>query len=178
MGTIHAVHEISIGSKLLARVVEVNLKAGQKVQRGEVLLRLDDADLRAKLQQAKAAVASIEANRAQAANDAQPGRRTGDDESHQPAGLRKGRGELRVAQGRLAPRQETVNEVQATSDWATIRSPITGTVIDKKVDVGDMVTPGQILAHPLRSHAHGVGGQRAGVLARPAPGRPGHRREN
>ena len=30
-------------------------------------------------------------------------------------------------------------------DWATIRSPIDGTVIDKKVDVGDMVTPGQLL---------------------------------
>ncbi len=35
--------------------------------------------------------------------------------------------------------------MQATLDWATIRSPIDGTVIDKKVDVGDMVTPGQML---------------------------------
>ena len=35
--------------------------------------------------------------------------------------------------------------MQATLDWATIRSPIDGTVIDKKVDVGDMVTPGQAL---------------------------------
>jgi len=61
VGTIRAVHETSIGSKLLARVIEVNLKAGQKVQTGDVLIRLDDADLRAKLQQAKAAVASAEA---------------------------------------------------------------------------------------------------------------------
>ena len=61
VGTIRAVHETSIGSKLLARVVEVNLKAGQKVQTGDVLIRLDDTDLRAKLQQAKAAVASAEA---------------------------------------------------------------------------------------------------------------------
>ena len=35
--------------------------------------------------------------------------------------------------------------MQATLDWATIRSPIDGMVIDKKVDVGDMVTPGQML---------------------------------
>ncbi len=35
--------------------------------------------------------------------------------------------------------------MQATLDWATVRSPIDGTVIDKKVDVGDMVTPGQLL---------------------------------
>ena len=49
VGTIRAVHEIAIGSKLLARVVEVNLKAGQEVKAGEVLVRLDDTDLRAKL---------------------------------------------------------------------------------------------------------------------------------
>ena len=77
MGTIHAVHETSIGSKLLARVVAVNLTAGQKVQKGQVLVRLDDADLRAKLQQAKAAVASMEADRAQAANDAKRAGRVG-----------------------------------------------------------------------------------------------------
>jgi len=35
--------------------------------------------------------------------------------------------------------------MQTTLDCATIRSPIDGTVIDKKVDVGDMVSPGQIL---------------------------------
>jgi len=38
-----------------------------------------------------------------------------------------------------------VKEVEATLSWATIRSPIDGTVIDKKVDVGDMVSPGQLL---------------------------------
>ncbi len=64
IGTIHAVHETTIGSKLLARVVEVNLKAGQKVKAGDVLLRLDDTDLRAKLQQAKFAVTAAEAARA------------------------------------------------------------------------------------------------------------------
>src|SRR5262249_11919629 len=42
--------------------------------------------------------------------------------------------------------KESINEIQATLDWATIRSPIRGVVIDKKVDAGDMVTPGQILA--------------------------------
>ena len=52
---------------------------------------------------------------------------------------------LRSAEADLQRAQETVNEVQATLDWATIRSPIDGTVIDKKVDVGDMVTPGQLL---------------------------------
>ncbi len=69
VGTIRSVHETTIASKLLARVVAVNLKAGQSVHAGEVLVQLDDADLRAKLQQAKAAVSSAEAIHNQAVND-------------------------------------------------------------------------------------------------------------
>ncbi len=145
MGTIHAVHETSIGSKLLARVVEVNLKAGQKVQKGDVLVRLDDADLRAKLQQAKATVASIEANYAQAANDARRAAELLPLKAISRQGYEKAVAARDSLQADLLRSQETVKEVQAILDWATIRSPITGTVIDKKVDVGDMVTPGQIL---------------------------------
>jgi membrane fusion protein, multidrug efflux system len=48
VGTIRAVHETSIGSRLLARVVEVQLKAGQPVKADDVLVRLDDTDLKAK----------------------------------------------------------------------------------------------------------------------------------
>jgi RND family efflux transporter MFP subunit len=52
---------------------------------------------------------------------------------------------LQTAQADLNRAQEAVKETQAMLDWATIRSPMDGTVIDKKVDVGDMVTPGQML---------------------------------
>src|SRR6185295_6442370 len=48
VGTIRPVHQTTIGARLLARTVEVNLKAGQAVRSGDVLLRLDDMDLRAK----------------------------------------------------------------------------------------------------------------------------------
>ena len=70
VGTIRPVHETTIGSKLLARVVEVNLKAGQIVKAGDVLVRLDDTDLRAKRQQAEAVLKAAEAARVQAEADA------------------------------------------------------------------------------------------------------------
>ncbi len=67
VGTIRAVRETNIGSKLLAKVLEINLKAGQKVQKGDVLARLDDTDLRARVQQAQAALLKAEKVQAQAA---------------------------------------------------------------------------------------------------------------
>ena len=145
VGTIRAVHETSIGSKLLARVVEVNLKAGQKVQKGEVLVRLDDRDLQAKLQQAKAAASAAEAARAQAILDENRYGQLVKSKSVSQQDYDKAATALRSAQADLLRAQEIINEVQVTLDWATVRSPIDGTVIDKKVDVGDMVTPGQML---------------------------------
>ena len=145
VGTIRAVHETTIGSKLLARVVEVNLKAGQKVQPGDVLIRLDDTDLRAKLQQAKAAVASAEAVYRQAAGDEKRYAQLVKSRTISQQQYDNAVATLQSAEADLHRAQAAVNEVQATLDWATIRSPIEGTVIDKKVDVGDMVTPGQML---------------------------------
>jgi RND family efflux transporter MFP subunit len=145
VGSIRAVHEMAIGSKLLARVLEVNLKAGQQVKADEVLLRLDDGDLLAKLQQAKATVASLEAKREQAAADQQRNTTLLQSNAISRQEYEKSVTTFRSAEADLRRAEETVNEVQATLDWATVRSPIDGTVIDKKVDVGDMVTPGQLL---------------------------------
>jgi RND family efflux transporter MFP subunit len=145
VGTIRAVHETSVGSRLLARVVEVSLKAGQKVRAGEILVRLDDTDLRAKLQQAKAAVASAEAVYAQAVADEKRYAELLKRNAVSQQQYEKEAMALRSNEAELQRTREAVKEVQAALDWATIRSPIDGTVIDKKVDVGDMVSPGQIL---------------------------------
>ena len=144
-GTVRAVHETSIGSKLMARVVAVDLKAGQQVKAGEVLVQLDDVELRARLEQAQAAVASAEALHAQAITD-----------EKRYAGLLKSNAVSRQdyektatallsSEADLRRTKELVNEVQATLEWATVRSPMDGTVIDKKVNAGDLVTPGQML---------------------------------
>ena len=145
VGSIRAVHETTLGSKLLARVVEVNLKAGQVVKAGDVLVRLDDTDLKAKLQQAKAALTSAEAAHGQTVADEKRYGQLVATNSISQQEYEKTRTALRTAEAELLRAKETINEVQATLDWATILAPFDGTVIDKKVDVGDLVTPGQLL---------------------------------
>jgi RND family efflux transporter MFP subunit len=146
VGTIRAVHETTIGSRLMARVEEVNLKAGQEVKAGEVLVRLNDTDLKARLEQAKAAVSRAEATRTQAAADEQRYAKLAASKSISRQEHEQAATSLQEAEASLLQARESVKEVEAMLDWATIRSPFTGVVIDKKVDVGDMVTPGQMLA--------------------------------
>lgn len=146
VGTIRPVHETAIGARLLARVVEVNLKAGQVVNAGDVLVRLDDVDLWAKRRQAEAVLQAAEAARAQAEADAIRSAnlvksKAVSRQDHDRAGTA-----VKAADAELRRARESINEIQATLEWATIRSPIRGVVIDKMVSAGDMVAPGQILA--------------------------------
>jgi RND family efflux transporter MFP subunit len=149
VGTIRPVHETTIGSKLMARVVEVRLRAGQSVASGEVLLRLDDSDLRAKLKQAEAALAAAEAGREQAKADAERSASLLKENAVSRQDYERAATALKSAEAELKRAREALNEVQVTLDWATVRSPMSGTVIDKKVDVGDLVSPGQPLATVL-----------------------------
>ena len=145
VGTIRPVHETAIGARLLARVVEVNLKAGQAVNAGDVLVRLDDVDLRARRRQAEAVLQAAEAARALAEVDAIRSANLLKSKAVSRQEDDRARTALKSADAEISRAKESINEIQATLEWATIRSPIRGIVIDKKVDFGDTVTPGQVV---------------------------------
>ncbi|MEI8195227.1 MAG: efflux RND transporter periplasmic adaptor subunit [Phycisphaerae bacterium] len=145
VGSIRAVHETTLAAKLTARVVAVNLKAGQAVRKGELLVQLDDKDLKARLSQAQSALTSAEAQRAQAAVDEEKLRKLVGGGAVSQQEYDKAATALKTSTADAQRYQELINEAQAVLEYATIRAPIDGTVVDKKVDVGDMVMPGQVL---------------------------------
>ncbi|MEN6405675.1 MAG: efflux RND transporter periplasmic adaptor subunit [Thermoguttaceae bacterium] len=171
VGTVRAVHETAIGSKLLARVVQADIKAGQQVQRGDVLVRLDDTELRARLEQADAAVAQAEAVRAQAAAD-----------EHRYAQLVKSRSvsqqqydnavtALRSANAELQRARAAFNESKAALSDALVLAPFDAVVIDKRVAAGDMVRPGQMLVSLFDpKHMQLVASVRESLTSRLTPG--------
>jgi membrane fusion protein (multidrug efflux system) len=145
VGTIRAVHEAAVASKLLARVTEVRVRAGQSVAAGEVLVSLDDADLQARYKQTEAAAAAAKVAKEQAERDYKraqellpSGGISKEEFDHRKMARRATTAELERAEHRL-------REAQVLLDYATIRSPITGIVVDKRVEAGDTARPGQVL---------------------------------
>jgi len=146
IGTVKPVNETVVTSRVAARITELRLTAGQSVSRDEVIVRLDDRDMLARVAQAKAALDSASATRAQAAIDRQ---RLAD-------GLARGavaKGEFdaadlafKNAEANVARVTEVINEAQAALEYSTIRAPASGIVVDRKVSVGDTIMPGQVLA--------------------------------
>ena len=145
VGTVRAVHESAVASKLLAKVEEVNVQAGQRVTEGDTLVRLDDEDLRARMEQTQAAVAAAASARdqAQIEND-----RVADlvgRNAAAPIEFERRQAALREAEAGLEEARQAQREAETVLSYATIAAPITGVIVDKQVEAGDMVTPGRVL---------------------------------
>jgi RND family efflux transporter MFP subunit len=145
VGTIRAVYQASVASKLLAKVTAVNVQAGQMVKGGEVLVQLDDADLKAKLRQAEAAVSAAETALAQARVEFE--RVDGLYKQGNETRLEWERTEtaLKTRTAELEEARQEQRQAETMLSYATITSPIDGKVIDKEIEVGDTASPGQTL---------------------------------
>ena len=145
VGTVQAVSESSIAAKLLAKVIEVNATAGQRVQAEDVLVRLDDAGLQARLEQALAAEAGAVAARDQA--QIEQDRMVGlmEKQAAAPIESDRVRSTLKTVEAELQRARQAVIEARTVLDYATIKAPMAGVVVDKLIEEGDTVTPGQVL---------------------------------
>jgi RND family efflux transporter MFP subunit len=145
VGTVEPVHEAAAASKLLARVIEVKVAAGQTVSEGDVLVRLDDADLRSRLEQAESAVRAAASRDERAKADYARAEKLVESKVVTRAEFDQLTSESKTAEAELRRSQQAVEEARVLLGYATIRAPLTGVVIDKRVEAGDTVSPGQVL---------------------------------
>ncbi|MBN2560278.1 MAG: efflux RND transporter periplasmic adaptor subunit [Phycisphaerae bacterium] len=145
VGTVRAVHETAVAAKLLARITEVNITAGQEVRKGDVLIRLDDADLAARVEQAQSSASAARSARDQAQIEYDRIKQLMEQGAASKIEWDRVQSALKTAEAELQRAEQAVNESETVLSYATIRAPIDGVVIDKRVEVGDTATPGQIL---------------------------------
>ena len=69
-GTLRTDEDVQIGARREGKVVQVTVKEGDRVRRGQLLVRLDDRELRAELARARASLQSGEALLSRARNQA------------------------------------------------------------------------------------------------------------
>jgi RND family efflux transporter MFP subunit len=146
VGTIRPITEAKVGSKILAHVRTMHVtRAGQSFRRGDVLVDLEDADLRARLAEAEAALKSAEATLVKAKSDLERSRQlfAGDLASKQS--LERDQAAAATAQAEVERQEQTVVGARTALGYATITAPIDGIVIDKYVNQGDLVAPGRVL---------------------------------
>jgi RND family efflux transporter MFP subunit len=146
VGAIRAVQEIAISPRILARIEAMNVRAaGQQVQAGEVLVELEKTDLEARLRNAEAALRAAEETRDQAARELERTRELHAQQIRSERDLERDGTAFENAEAAVERGRQVIRDAEVTLEFATIRSPIDGIVIDKLREQGDTVAPGQIL---------------------------------
>lgn len=145
VGTVRAIQQVQVGSQLLAEVREVTVRAGDVVEAGQILVRLDDTSLQARAARTKAQLVATEARQRQAQSDL---KRVTDIYERQAATEREFDDAVRaaeVADADAEAARQADAEARAQLAYATVKSPMSGKVIDRHVEVGDLVQPGQVM---------------------------------
>lgn len=141
-GKVEPLTKVEIKSKIAGQVAEVRVVEGQRVARGELLLRLDPTDYQREVARAAADVA--QARNALALAELDLARKRGAD-----AAAAVARYDVELAANTREARRIAVESAQIVLETARDRlqstrilSPIDGTVLELGIKTGEVVTPG------------------------------------
>ena len=144
-GVVEAVRQSAIAAQVPGAVVALNVKAGDRVQAGQVLLRLD---ARAAEQTAAAGAAQVRGARAaQEAATRELERQKQLFEKHyiSQAALDRAESQYKSAQAEAAAQLATAGAARSQSDFYVVRAPYAGVVADVAAVLGDVAMPGRPL---------------------------------
>jgi RND family efflux transporter MFP subunit len=144
-GTIQPEYRMTVSSRISANILEMRVRAGQLVQKNELLARLDSRDITSRSAQAKETLRRAQATRDLAASDFKRDKPLMDKAVIPRSEFDQTDMRLRTAEADVQHAREALQEADVSLSYAEIRSPATGVVIDKLADVGDLATPGKAL---------------------------------
>ncbi len=128
------------------RVVAVEIEAGQRVEVGAVLLRLDVGRTAVASAAANAAVAQAEATVAQAERERALADRLAQSGSASRRSLEQAQDTASIARAALAAARAQSRVTRRGLTEAVLRAPFSGVIVSRQVEVGEYVAPGSPVA--------------------------------
>lgn len=150
-------NSVAISTKMLGRIIYLGTHEGDTVKTGQVLVRLDDRDLRAEEASAQAGLqlaeqsvplAQVQVNRAEddfnrAEVQYKGGIITKEQYQHAQQALQAARAELAISESKIPAARAQLGVIKAQLLNTVVTSPIDGVVAKRWVLTGDVVQPGQ-----------------------------------
>tara|TARA_R100001086_G_scaffold231439_1_gene152173 strand:- start:643 stop:1788 length:1146 start_codon:yes stop_codon:yes gene_type:complete len=142
-GTFVSDDRIQVASRLAAFIRSVDVREGQVVKRGDTLFRLDAADVEGAVRQAEAAAAQARSVFEDANADVGRFERLYETDSVAQTELRQVQLARDVARDKLRQAEAGVTTARSQRRYTTVTSPVSGVVIARHKQSGDLASPGQ-----------------------------------
>ncbi len=141
-GYTYARERASVGAKIIGRVERLLVDEGDRVGRGDTIAVLDSDDLVAELQQRRAALLEARANLADAQRQESRFARLLAEKAIAQAEYDAEATRLEVMEAHVAVAEANLANARARLQYAVITAPIPGVIIERRIEVGEMVAPG------------------------------------
>lgn len=139
---VRSINESRLAAEVAARIVAIPVQVGQRVGRGDVLVRLDDGDLRLALARAEAGLAQARARTELAGKQLVRARELRQQGFLSPDALQQRETELSLALADEKAAEVAVDTARRQVGKTELRAPFAGVVRDRGGQVGEMAAPG------------------------------------
>jgi len=134
-----------ISSRLLARIEQVKVRAGDNVKKGDVLFELEKSDLMAQASQAQEQINGLTARYQEAEKNLARAYTLFESKLISAADLDSSKASFQTIEADLTASKQALQQAQSTLAYATITSPIDGKVVNRFAEPGDTAQPGNKL---------------------------------
>lgn len=138
-GEIMPVNTVSVGSQVSGTIEEIFVDYNSTVKKGDVLLKIEPSVLQASVDEAKAALDSAISQRNYAKNEYTRNKSLYNDGFIARSEMEQSQTQYEQAQSSVIRAQSQYDKAVTNLGYATIVSPVDGTVISRKVDKGQTV---------------------------------------
>jgi multidrug efflux system membrane fusion protein len=138
-GRFEASQAVEIRPRVSGQLTAVHFKDGDIVQRGQLLFTIDQRPFLAALAEARARAASAQTQLALAHSEYARAARLVSDEAVSQEEVDSLRAAMRSGEAGVAAAQAQVRSRQLDLEFTQVRSPVTGRISDRRVDVGNLV---------------------------------------
>ena len=138
-GEILPVNTVSVGSQVSGTIEEIFVDYNSQVKQGDILLKIEPSVLQASVDEAKASLDSAVSQRNYAKNEYTRNKTLYADGFIARAELEKAQTTYEQAESAVVRAQSQYDKAVTNLGYATIVSPVNGTVISRKVDKGQTV---------------------------------------
>src|SRR5438128_3927080 len=140
-GYVVAQRKAAVASKGTGRLVYLGVVEGDRVRTGQVIARIEDADVKAQLAQAEANVQLSRAELHDAERSLARERFLSDSGASSQASRDAAEARYQRVKAGIAAAEAAVQAAQVALENTVIRAPFDGTVLTKNADVGEVVAP-------------------------------------
>jgi len=143
--TVEATQATLISSRLMARIIAVNVRAGDNVARGDLVLELENSDVQAKVQQAEANVNATSARLREAKQNLERVQELRDSGVMSAADLDRAIANHEALLEDMTGENQALEEVRTALTYTGIVAPFDGRIVDRFAEPGDTAMPGRKL---------------------------------